>query len=85
MRVSAEREIRTVVGLRPFRPYAFAVRAQRFGDTLVHNYGHGGSGNIAGGQWFLAYLSERAVIAGDDCMFSRTDAILLGGPHAEGD
>src|SRR3954468_4930813 len=41
----AEREIRTVVGLRPYRPSGFVVRAEKLGDTLVvHNYGHGGSG-----------------------------------------
>jgi D-amino-acid oxidase len=45
VQVSTEREIRTVVGLRPFRPSGFVVRAERLGDTLVvHNYGHGGSG-----------------------------------------
>jgi glycine/D-amino acid oxidase-like deaminating enzyme len=45
VRVAAEREIRTVVGLRPYRPSGFVVRAERLGDTLVvHNYGHGGSG-----------------------------------------
>ena len=43
--VSADREIRTVVGLRPFRPSGFVVRAEPLGDTLVvHNYGHGGAG-----------------------------------------
>jgi D-amino-acid oxidase len=43
--VSADREIRTVVGLRPFRPSGFVVRAEQLGDTLVvHNYGHGGAG-----------------------------------------
>jgi glycine/D-amino acid oxidase-like deaminating enzyme len=43
--VSVEREIRTVVGLRPYRPSGFVVRAERLGDTLVvHNYGHGGAG-----------------------------------------
>ena len=43
--VAADREIRTVVGLRPFRPSGFVVRAERLGDTLVvHNYGHGGAG-----------------------------------------
>ena len=43
--VSADREIRTVVGLRPFRPSGFVVRAEKIGDTLiVHNYGHGGGG-----------------------------------------
>ena len=45
VRVAPEREIRTVVGLRPYRPSGFVVRAERLGDTLVvHNYGHGGAG-----------------------------------------
>jgi D-amino-acid oxidase len=45
VRVSPEREIRTTVGLRPFRPSGFVVRAERLGDTMVvHNYGHGGAG-----------------------------------------
>ena len=45
VRVSPEREIRTVVGLRPYRPSGFNVSAERLGDTLVvHNYGHGGGG-----------------------------------------
>jgi D-amino-acid oxidase len=45
VRVAPEREIRTVVGLRPFRPSGFVVRVERLGDTLVvHNYGHGGAG-----------------------------------------
>ncbi len=39
------RVIRTTVGLRPYRPAGFVLRAERFGDKLlVHNYGHGGSG-----------------------------------------
>ncbi len=43
--VSAEREIRTICGLRPYRPSGFVVRAEKIGDTLVvHNYGHGGAG-----------------------------------------
>ena len=43
--VAAEREIRTVVGLRPYRPSGFVVKPEKFGDTLViHNYGHGGGG-----------------------------------------
>ena len=118
--VAAEREIRTVVGLRPYRPSGFVVRMEQLGDTrVVHNYGHGGAGitlswgtsklavdlgapghrgpvavlgcgavglanaillqeagyevtiyakalppettsNIAGGQWFPAYLSDPA-------------------------
>src|SRR5215468_4884300 len=45
VRVSADREIRTVAGLRPFRPSGFVVRPEKIGDLLViHNYGHGGGG-----------------------------------------
>ena len=45
VQVAADREIRTVVGLRPFRASGFVVRAETLGDTLVvHNYGHGGAG-----------------------------------------
>jgi len=43
--VSTDRVIRTVVGLRPFRPSGFVVRAESMdGKTIVHNYGHGGAG-----------------------------------------
>jgi len=43
--VSSDREIRTVAGLRPYRPSGFVVRAEKLGETLViHNYGHGGGG-----------------------------------------
>jgi glycine/D-amino acid oxidase-like deaminating enzyme len=39
------RVIRTTVGLRPYRPSGFVLRAERLdGKTLIHNYGHGGSG-----------------------------------------
>ena len=45
MKVSRDRLIRTVVGLRPFRPQGFVVAAERLGEKLlVHNYGHGGAG-----------------------------------------
>jgi D-amino-acid oxidase len=45
VRVSAEREIRTVVGLRPYRPSGFRVAKEIVGGTtVVHNYGHGGGG-----------------------------------------
>jgi len=43
--VAPEREIRTVVGLRPFRPSGFRVAVEMVGETkVVHNYGHGGGG-----------------------------------------
>lgn len=43
--VAANRVIRQLVGLRPFRRSGFVVRAEGFADKrLVHNYGHGGAG-----------------------------------------
>ncbi|MGB5247664.1 MAG: FAD-dependent oxidoreductase [Woeseia sp.] len=45
VQVSADRVVRVVTGLRPFRPAGFVVRAEPFGSKLlVHNYGHGGGG-----------------------------------------
>jgi D-amino-acid oxidase len=45
VQVQPQRIIRTVAGLRPFRPSGFVVRAERLsGKTIIHNYGHGGCG-----------------------------------------
>lgn len=45
VRVSRDRLIREVVGLRPFRPEGFVVAGERLGQKLlIHNYGHGGAG-----------------------------------------
>jgi glycine/D-amino acid oxidase-like deaminating enzyme len=45
VKVSRDRIIREVVGLRPYRPEGFKVEAERIGEKLlVHNYGHGGAG-----------------------------------------
>jgi D-amino-acid oxidase len=45
VKVDRSRLIRTVVGLRPYRPQGFVVEATSLGDKfLVHNYGHGGAG-----------------------------------------
>jgi glycine/D-amino acid oxidase-like deaminating enzyme len=45
VKVSKDRVIRTVVGLRPYRPEGFVVRVDRLGSKIViHNYGHGGAG-----------------------------------------
>jgi D-amino-acid oxidase len=45
VKVSRDRVIREVVGLRPYRPSGFVVDAERLGSKLlVHNYGHGGGG-----------------------------------------
>ena len=45
VKVARNRVIREVVGLRPYRPSGFVVKAERLGPKLlVHNYGHGGGG-----------------------------------------
>ncbi len=49
------------VGLRPFRPSGFVVRAERFDDKLVvHNYGHGGSGVTL--SWGTAEMAAQHVL-----------------------
>jgi glycine/D-amino acid oxidase-like deaminating enzyme len=69
--VSADREIRTVVGLRPFRASGFRIERETLGaTTIVHNYGHGGGGiTLSWGTAKLAcdlglqgYVGEVAVI-----------------------
>lgn len=43
--VAWDRVIRTTIGLRPHRPSGFVLRADKLdGKTLIHNFGHGGSG-----------------------------------------
>ena len=72
--VAADREIRTVVGLRPFRAGGFCVRADRLGDKLVvHNYGHGGSGVTM--SWGTADLAARLALDAP----ARTIAVLGAG------
>jgi glycine/D-amino acid oxidase-like deaminating enzyme len=62
--VSEDRIIRTVVGLRPFRPAGFVLEARSYdGKTVVHNYGHGGGGvSLSWGTAFLA--AEEALATG---------------------
>jgi D-amino-acid oxidase len=66
--VSADRVIRTITGLRPFRPSGFVVRGEKRGDkTIVHNYGHGGAGITL--SWGTAQLAveEGAKSEARDC------------------
>jgi D-amino-acid oxidase len=61
--VSPEREIRTVVGLRPYRPSGFVVKAEKLGEKLIiHNYGHGGGGITL--SWGTSQLATE-LLSGD--------------------
>ncbi|MBT8080254.1 MAG: FAD-binding oxidoreductase [Gammaproteobacteria bacterium] len=60
VRVSQERVIRTVAGLRPYRSSGFVVAPQKFDDKLVvHNYGHGGGGVTL--SWGTSHLAVQHV------------------------
>jgi len=61
VKVSRERLIRSVVGLRPYRPGGFLVESEKLGDKLlVHNYGHGGAGiTLSWGSASLAVEQSR--------------------------
>ena len=58
---SEDRVIRTVGGLRPFRPSGFVVRREQLGaKTLIHNYGHGGGGITL--SWGTSHLAVDAAL-----------------------
>ena len=72
VRAGWDRIIRTTVGLRPHRPAGFLLRADRLDDTtVIHNYGHGGSGmSLSWGtgrmaaEMALAHDGRRAAVIG---------------------
>src|SRR5215212_4516646 len=56
LKAARDRRIRTVVGLRPYRPEGFVLTNERLGEKLVvHNYGHGGGGVSL--SWGVAQLA----------------------------
>ena len=58
MRASTDRIIDIAVGIRPFRASGPRIEAERRGaKTLVHHYGHGGSG------WSLSWGSAQRALA----------------------
>ena len=66
--------IRTITGLRPFRPSGFVVRrSEHNGKSLIHNYGHGGGGFTL--SWGCANLALE--LAGD--VSGRSCAVIGGG------
>ena len=65
VKVSDERVIRTIAGLRPFRRNGFRVsREQRGAKSLIHNYGHGGGGITL--SWGTSSLAVELAGAGND-------------------
>ena len=56
VKIAPDRVIRTVVGLRPYRPSGFVVRRESMDEkTIIHNYGHGGGGvTLSWGSGHLA-------------------------------
>jgi glycine/D-amino acid oxidase-like deaminating enzyme len=66
--VAPNRVIRSIVGLRPFRPSGFVVRGEKLDSkTIIHNYGHGGAGITL--SWGTAQLAvdEGAKSAAREC------------------
>jgi D-amino-acid oxidase len=62
---SWDRVIRTTVGLRPHRTSGFRLGAEKLdAKTVIHNYGHGGSGHSLG--WGTGYLAAELAMAHQD-------------------
>jgi glycine/D-amino acid oxidase-like deaminating enzyme len=80
--------IRTVVGLRPYRPSGFVVRREAIQEkTIVHNYGHGGGGITL--SWGTAHLAVeqalptgamRMAVLGSGAVGLATARLLVGQP-----
>jgi D-amino-acid oxidase len=84
-RIAPDLVIRTIVGLRPYRPSGFVVRGEPMGDKLViHNYGHGGGGiTLSWGSSMLAVREappaadgRRAAVLGAGIMGLTTARLL---------
>lgn len=76
VKVSRDRIIREVVGLRPYRAEGFVVAAERLGEKLIiHNYGHGGAGITL--SWGTASLAV-------DLLSEPRQVGVAGGPSRRG-
>ena len=77
VRVDANRVIRAVAGLRPYRAAGFVVRAEALGaKRLVHNYGHGGAGITL--SWGSSKLAAELGVAGHDGPVAILGAGVMG-------
>ena len=73
-RISMDNVIRSIVGLRPYRPSGFVVKSEKFDDkVVVHNYGHGGGGITL--SWGSSALAVRETLG----MEHRDVAVVGGG------
>ena len=62
LRLSLDRIVKETVGLRPFRPSGPRIESEQMGSkTIVHNYGHGGSGWSL--SWGTGNMARKMVIA----------------------
>jgi len=66
-RISEDRVVRSIVGLRPFRASGFVVKRETYdAKEIIHNYGHGGGGiSLAWGSSALAVREARGLPVGD--------------------
>ena len=72
LKLSKDRIIKETVGLRPFRPSGPRIEKEMLDKkTIVHNYGHGGSGWSL--SWGTGHLARNLVMEGMD-----RDIALLG-------
>jgi glycine/D-amino acid oxidase-like deaminating enzyme len=77
VKVSWDRIIRTVVGLRPFRPSGFLVRSERIRNKpVIHNYGHGGAGVTL--SWGTSHLAVEEAIQTRETRFAVLGAGAVG-------
>ena len=77
VKVSADRVIKTIVGLRPYRPSGFVLRAEKIDSKLVvHNYGHGGGGVSL--SWGTATMAVENVAQSDESNIAVAGCGVIG-------
>ena len=66
-RISHDRIVRVIVGLRPYRPSGFVVKRETMDSkTVIHNYGHGGGGiTLSWGSSALAVRESMGMPVGE--------------------